>query len=177
MPVAFTIASIHQIDFERLPRSGQLEFRFFKAGRPHLLLWIIGSAVTFLRHAHKILVQLLVHVFVVEHRDSVNTFPKLLELNLCARSSRVNLDRLSLDGAWCVVRETLGAPEQSRSNLSFGVSCACNVNCQSYGACRLRFERTGKLGHQRQEQPSVRSPCARNGWLESFVSSFKFSLL
>ena len=48
--------SVHQLDFHGLVRQTQLKLGFVKVGRTHLLLRIVGSAITLFRHSHKVLI-------------------------------------------------------------------------------------------------------------------------
>ena len=89
--------SINQFDFHRLLRdAAQSKARVFKACRPDLLFWVIGSAIAFFGYSYKILVQLLVHILAVEHAHGVNTIVQIHENNLRTQGLRINVGCLDL---------------------------------------------------------------------------------
>src|ERR1700740_3229234 len=64
-----------------------------------------SSAITFLRHAHKVLVELLVHVFVMKDRHRIDAAAEVGEHNSRTQRLRVNVGGLRMECLRGVVRE------------------------------------------------------------------------
>src|SRR5215831_1419402 len=128
---------INQLDLDGLLRRAQRKLRLVKVRRTHLFLWIIGSAVALLRDSEETLVELSVHILVVEHRDCVSSLRNIAEDHLGAHRLAIDVRELAAKRRGCALWKTFRTLKQRYTDFALRVSHANHLDCQC-ALCWLR---------------------------------------